>query len=147
MTLFTVTENVDLLSLHFHQQNAEKDNEKSTAATGWIQFLGYAMNNRLRETDHHLLKHSEVHAGMTDEKIAIVLGLKMDAFARLLGLYPIKNTGKFKGNLKPVSPKPIQAVHIICPGVAVCQTQACDRTALYQWSRCQESGCTGCGAQ
>jgi hypothetical protein len=84
MTLFTVTENVDLLSLHFHQQNAEKDNEKSTsiAATGWIRFLGYAMNNRLRETDHHLLKNSEVHAGMTDEKIAIVLWSQNGCFCK-----------------------------------------------------------------
>ena len=135
MTLFTLTENVDLLSLHFRQRTGEKENEKSTPATGWIRCLGYALNARLKETNSHLLKRSEVHNDMTDEKIAIYLGLKMDAFAKLLGLYPCRNNGKFKGNLKPVSLKATQPVHIICPGVAVCQTQTCNQTALYQWSR------------
>ncbi|KAF8328735.1 hypothetical protein F5887DRAFT_897438 [Amanita rubescens] len=135
MTFFTTIENVDLLSLHFRQRNAEGQRERSTVATGWIRCLGHALNGRLRETSSHLLKASDVHTGITDEKVAIVLGLKIDALAKLLDLYPCKTNGKFKGNLKPVSQEAIQPVHIVCPGTAVCQTYACNKNALYQWSR------------
>jgi hypothetical protein len=135
MTLFTATENVDLLSLHFRQRNAEGEGERTTVATGWIRCLGYALNGRLRETSNHLLKRSELNASMTEEKVAIALGLKIDALAKLLDLYPYKMNGKFKGNLRPVSQEAIQPVHIICPETAVCQTQACNKKGLYQWSR------------
>ena len=135
MTLFTVTENVDLLSLHFRQRNAESKRQRSTVATGWIRCLGHALNGRLRETNSHLLKESELHDGMTTEKVAIALGLKIDALAKLLGLYPYKSNGRFQGNLKPISKEATTPVHIICPGTAVCQTKACNKNALYQWSR------------
>ncbi len=135
MTLFTTIENVDLLSLHFRQRSAEGQRERSTVATGWIRCLGYALNDRLKETNSHLLKASDLHTGITDEKVAIALGLKIDALAKLLDLHPCKTNGKFKRNLKPVSQEAIQPVHIVCPGTAVCQTYACNKNALYQWSR------------
>ena len=49
MILFTITENVDLLSLHFHQRSAESTGEHSTVATGWIRCLGQALNSRLQK--------------------------------------------------------------------------------------------------
>ena len=135
MTLFTTIENVDLLSLHFHQRSAEGQRERSTVATGWIRCLGYALNGRLRETNSHLLKRSDLHPGMTDEKLVIALGLKIDTLATLFNFYLYKRDGKFKGNLKPISQEAIKPVHIICLRTAVCQTHACNNNALYQWSR------------
>jgi CxC5 like cysteine cluster associated with KDZ transposases len=132
MTLFTITENVDLLSLHFHQRSAEKPQERAIVATGWISCLGHALNNRLKETGSHLLKESKKCA---DEKAAIEIGLKIDALARVLGLCPSNNNRKHKYKLKSVSKKSIQPIYIVCPGVPVCQTYTCNKTALYQWSR------------
>jgi len=135
MILFTVTENVDLLSLHFRQRNAERPGENSTAATGWIRCLGHALNSRLQETGSDMLKRSDLQSDASEEKFSIAIGLKIDALARILGLCPYKRDGKFKHNLQPVSYKAIEPIHLICPGSAVCQTYHCKERALYQWSR------------
>lgn len=134
MVLFTLSENTDLLSLHFRQRSAEHVTERSTAATGWIRSLGHAVLRRLDETEAALLMSADLNDD--EEKMAIVIGLKLVSFAKELGLFPVsKKTGKFTGKLKPVSTKPIEPIHTICPNVAVCQTADCNRSALYQWTR------------
>jgi len=45
--LFTITENVDLLNLHFRQQHPEFQGENKTQTTGWLIALSRALINRL----------------------------------------------------------------------------------------------------
>ncbi|KAM6490231.1 hypothetical protein JOM56_014208 [Amanita muscaria] len=135
MLLFTVTENTDLLSLHFRQRSADHPTEKSTAATGWIRGLGAAVQRRLDEGNASLLKEFDMDAGGSEQKEAITLGLKIDALAKVLGLCPINKSGKFKGKLKPVSHKQVQPIHTLCPNTATCHTVSCERRALYQGTK------------
>ena len=135
MILLTITENVDLLSLHFHQRSAESTGEHSTVATGWIRCLGQALNSRLQKTSSHMLKRSDLKFNTSDEKLGIAIGLKIDGLARELDLCPYNKDGKFKHNLKDISYKSIEPVNLICPGAATCQTYSCKGRALYQWSR------------
>ncbi len=135
MILFTVTENVDLLNLHFRQRSGEGSGENSTAATGWIRCLGHALNVRLQETGSHMLKRSDLQSDASEEKFSIAIGLKVDSMARMLGLCPLNKDEKFRHKLKPVSYKAIEPLHLICPGAATCQTHSCKGRALYQWSR------------
>ena len=132
MALFTVTENTDLLSLHFRQRSADHPTEKSTSATSWIRCLGTAVKKRLDEDNASFLKESDVDASGSDLKTAIALGMKLEGLAKVLGLYPINKSGRFKGKLKPVSHKQVQPVYTLCPNTPRCQTKSCDRRALYQ---------------
>ena len=138
MFLFTVTNNTDLLSLHFCQKNAEGEGERATSATGWIRHLGLAVNHRMKEDGCHLLKRSEIASDAGEEKVAIALGMKLESASKLLELYPCNKSGKFRGNLKAVSHHSIKPVFMICPNVAVCQTVACNKCALYQWTRSRD---------
>ncbi|KAM6490829.1 hypothetical protein JOM56_013698 [Amanita muscaria] len=135
MVLFTVTENTDLLSLHFRQRSAEHDSEKSTAATGWIRNLGAAVKRRLDKDQASLLGENEMDEDSSEQKVFIAMGMKLDALARVLGLCPINKAGKFKRKLKPVSNQQVQPVHTICPNIATCQTMTCNKSAIYQGTR------------
>jgi hypothetical protein len=135
MVLFTITENTDLLSLHFRQRVAQHESERSTSATGWIRCLGHAVNNKLNEDNAPLLKESDIDAQGSEKKNIITIGLKLDALARLLNLCPLNKSGKFKGKLKPVSHKQIQPIYTLCPNRATCSTVSCGNRALYQTSR------------
>jgi hypothetical protein len=135
MLLFTVTENTDLLSLHFRQRCADQGQEKSTAATSWIRSLGRAVKKRIDEENASWLRESDLDAEESEQQTTIALGLKLDALARVLGLYPVKKSGKFKGKLKSVSHKRIQAVYTLCPNTPTCRKADCQKRALYQWTR------------
>ncbi|KAM6493429.1 hypothetical protein JOM56_011563, partial [Amanita muscaria] len=111
MVLFSVTENTDLLSLHYRQRCSER----STSATGWIRCFGSAVQKRLEEENESLLKESDVDAEGSVQKTNIAIGLKLDALARVVGLYPINKSGQFKGKLKAVSHKGVQPVYTLCP--------------------------------
>jgi hypothetical protein len=74
MLLFTVTENTDLLGLHFRQRSADQSHEKSTAATGWIRGLGSAVKRRLEEEDASLLMESDVDTEGSEKKTTIIFG-------------------------------------------------------------------------
>jgi hypothetical protein len=135
MVLFTVTENTDLLSLHFRQRSADHPTENSTSATSWIRCFGTALRKRLAEGNVSLLKESDMDADGSEQKTAIALGMKLEATAKVLGLYPINKSGKFKGKLKAVSHKQVQAIYTLSPNTPRCQTKSCDRRALYQWTK------------
>jgi hypothetical protein len=135
MVLFSVTENTDLLSLHFCQRSGDHGSEKSTSATSWIRCLGSAVRKRLDEQNVSLLSEYDMGDEDSEPKRNVAIGLKLDALARELGLCPIKKSGKFKGRLKAVSHKSIQPVYTLCPDTATCTTKACRKRALYQWTR------------
>ncbi|KIL53844.1 hypothetical protein M378DRAFT_93480 [Amanita muscaria Koide BX008] len=132
MLLFTITENTDLFSLHFFQRSGEHGSKKSPPATGWIRNLGTAVKRRLDENQAELLSEDDVDAHSSEQKSSIAIGIKMDALAVVLGLHPFNKAGKFKGKLKAVSHKQIQAVYSLCPNTATCQTMDCNKKALYQ---------------
>jgi hypothetical protein len=138
MVLFTLTENTDLLSLHFRQRSADHPTERSTSATGWIRCLGTAVKKRLDEENTPLLEEFDMDAEGSEKKAAIAIGLKLDALAKVLGLYPINKSGKFKRKLKPVSHKQVQPIYTLCPNTARCQTLSCDRRALYQLTKSRD---------
>jgi hypothetical protein len=131
MVLFSVTENTDLFSLHFCQRSKEKD----TSATSWIRCLANAVKTRLDEQNSLLLKESDMDVEGSEQKTNIAIGLKLDALARELRLYPVNKSGKFKGKLMAVSNKNIQLVYTICPDTAACKTKSCSKKALFQWTR------------
>ncbi|KAM6499371.1 hypothetical protein JOM56_004879 [Amanita muscaria] len=134
MVLFSVTENTDLLSLHYRQRCSER----STSATGWIRCFGSAVQKRLEEENESLLKESDVDAEGSVQKTNIAIGLKLDALARVVGLYPINKSGQFKGKLKAVSHKGVQPVYTLCPNTAICITKSCNKKALFQWTRARD---------
>src|SRR6266550_4677191 len=133
MLLLTMTENVDLLSLHGRQQNAIFQEENSTVATGWIKALARQVMKRL-EKKPLVLESSKM---TSDQKIR-VLGLNLDALAKLLKLHPYNKKGKFKGKMKPVSKAEIQPVHVISPEAVVCETGTCNPRSLVQFTRARD---------
>jgi hypothetical protein len=129
MVLFSVTENTELLSLHFYQ----RPGEKHTSTSSWIRCLGNAVKKRLDEGNKSLLKETDAHD--SEQKMSIAIGLKLDALAKVLGLFPVNKSGKFRGRLKPVSHQDVQPVYTLCPNTASCKTKSCGKRALYQWTR------------
>ena len=137
MLLFTITENTDLLNLHFSQRAAQVK-EHSTLVTGWIRGLASTVKQRLEEENASLLKESDMDAEGSEQKTIITIGLKLDALARLLGLNPLNKSGRFRAKLKPVSNKQIQAAYTLCPNTPICTKLACQKKGLYQWTRARD---------
>ncbi|KAF8344786.1 hypothetical protein F5887DRAFT_885727 [Amanita rubescens] len=128
--LFSITENVQLLSLHGRQQKKQFDGEKSTFATSWIRALARPLWKRLEYDGSHLLKEEDLPVNQNDEQITISVASKLDQLAKLLDLFPYNNAGRFTGKLKPVSHKDVQPIYIICPDAVVCETIKCKPRSL-----------------
>lgn len=128
--LFSLTENVQLLSLHGCQQKRRYKEERSTTATAWIRVLARSLRQRLTTDDESVLSEEDMPDGIEGEQIAIVLAMKLDSMAKLLGLYPYNKDGKFTGKIKPVSHKAVEPVHVICPDAVICQTMTCKPRSL-----------------
>jgi hypothetical protein len=128
--LLSITENVQLLSLHTHQQTRKYREERPTSSTAWIRVLSHELRHRL-ESDHTSFLHQDdITDGMPDEHITIAVGTKLESMAKILKLYPHNKDGKLTANLKSVSHKAITPVHVICPEAVVCQTVACKPRSL-----------------
>jgi hypothetical protein len=123
--LFSITEKVQLLSLHGCQQKGRYKGERSTIVTSWIRALAHQLRQRLEDDDDYLLNEDDLPASQDDEQITVSVALKLDQLAKLLNLYPYNNKGQFTGKLKPVSQKEIQPIHVICPDAVVCETIKC----------------------
>jgi len=63
---------------------------------------------------------------------------KLDALSKLLLLCPYNLQGQFQGKLQPVSYKSIQAVQVICPQIAECETTTCNPQSLLQNTRLRD---------
>ncbi|KAF8990911.1 hypothetical protein BDQ17DRAFT_1333189 [Cyathus striatus] len=124
--LFSMIDNVDLLSLHARQQNAKLAGEKNVDATAWIRLLARAIQEKIGMDSDDLFDNYEINEHTTQTGRSILLGTKLDEMARLLKLYPFNQERKvFEGQLKPVSHASIDPVHIICPIAAECETWSC----------------------
>ena len=69
---------------------------------------------------------------MGQQEIINNISGKLDALSKLLLLYPYNSQGQFQGKLQPVSYKSIQAVQVICPHTAECETTSCNPQSLLQ---------------
>ena len=133
MLSLTMIENVGLLSLHGRQHKSIFNGEKSTLATGWIKALARQVLMKVGEEPLIVERCNDT----IDDKIR-ALGIKLDLLAKLLGLYPCNEKGKFTGKIKPISNVGIQPVHIICPDAVVCETATCNPRSLVQHTKLRD---------
>lgn len=127
--LLSLTENVQLLSLHGCQQKRRYKEERSTTATAWIRVLAQSLRQRLTTDDESVLSEEDMPDGI-EEQSTITLAMKLDSMAKLLGLYPYNKGGKFTAKIKPVSHKAVEPVQVICPDAVICQTMTCKPRSL-----------------
>jgi hypothetical protein len=130
LMLLSLTENVQLLSIHGRQQRKKFTGERSTTSTAWIRVLARSLRQRLESDYESVLSKDDIPDGMQEEQITIAVAMKLDSMAKLLKLCPYNKTGKFTGKLKPVSHKAIEPIHVVCPDAVVCQTMTCKPRSL-----------------
>ena len=128
--LFSITGNVQLLSLHGRQQKKRFKEERSTSASSWIRALACPLRKQLEKNGDYLLDEDDLSVCQDDEQITVAVAMKLDHLAKLLKLYPYNKAGRFTGKLKPISHKDIQPIHIICPDAVVCETMTCKPHSL-----------------
>ncbi|KAF8989618.1 hypothetical protein BDQ17DRAFT_1333964 [Cyathus striatus] len=110
--LFSMIDNVDLLSLHARQQNAKLAGDKNVDATAWIRLLARAIQEKIGMDSDDLFDDYEINEHTTQTGRSILLGTKLDEMARLLKLYPFNQERKV-----------FEA--------AECETQSCKGWALH----------------
>jgi hypothetical protein len=133
--LLSVTNNTELLSLHFKQ--AEK-----SRSTSWIKCLARAVKEQLGDdTTKTLFSDAELSiietATIRDPDITS-LAAKLGQFSQALEIYPYNQRGKFTGKLQSISHDCIKPALLICPNSAVCLTAGCNRSSLHQKSRLRD---------
>ena len=133
--LFTLTTNPDLLNLHSRQQHPRVQGEIEQLNSGWIKALARTLEQRLGDATTSLFSDSHTNQHFSHEGITSQIGLKLDAFAKLLGLHPYDSQGLFLGKCKPISEKNIEPVHIICPASMECETVECQSWAIRNQTR------------
>lgn len=137
LSLFTLTENPDLLNLHTRQQNPKYPGEVHSSNSGWIKALACGLQEKLGD-DANILFNNQKFSTMSNDQITHDISGKLDGFAKTLQLYPYNSQGHFKGKLKPISYESIQAVHVICPNAAVCETLSCNPRSLLQTTKVRD---------
>lgn len=135
--LFSMMENPDLLTLHARQQNPYPGKYK-IINSAWMASLVRALTERLGRKAKHLLRHGDIPTNESVDENINVIGGKLDAFAKMLQLYPYSENNHFLGKLKPVSRKSIEAVHMICPEAVECETTSCRGRSLQQITRSRD---------
>src|SRR5882757_4727272 len=135
MLLLSVTNNTELLSLHFKQ--AEK-----SRSTSWIKCLARAVKEQLGDdTTKTLFSDAELSiietATIRDPDITS-LAAKLGQFSQALEIYPYNQRGKFTGKLQSISHDCIKPALLICPNSAVCLTAGCNHSSLHQKSRLRD---------
>jgi len=129
--LFTVTENVDLLNLHFRQQHKEFPNEKKIKKTGWMIALARALMDKMGHTKDSL-HHNGEGDDLSSHDEAKLIAKKLHYLAVDLNLTPYDDQDRYMGKLLPISLKAIQPIHMICPDSLVCSTATCQPRSLVQ---------------
>ena len=134
--LFTMTENPELLSLHAWQQNTVYYDENTVQVSGWMKALANAMASQLGEKTETLFKKAELP--LKEKSVNVLLGKKLDGFAKLLELFSYSKKGNFKGKLHPVSHSKMKPVLVICPDTIVCKALECNPCSLQHFTRDQD---------
>lgn len=127
LLLFTMTDNPDLLSLHFRQQHPTCSGENNTKLSAWIKSLARELCVRLGDKKTDMLFKSEDRS----DNISGV-ATKLNDFAKVLGLTPYNRHDKYIGKLKPISHDEISPVLVICPNSMNCEDMNCEPRAILQ---------------
>jgi len=131
--LFTLTENPDLLNLHFHQQHPEFSGENRAQVSGWIIALVNALTTKLgTKRTETLFSQKELQQNLDEKGKVNSLAGKLDKLANALALSPYDAEGNYKGKLLPVSGAKIEPTYTICPTSFICGTQDCQGRSLVQ---------------
>ena len=132
MLLLSMTNNTELLSLHFKQ--AQKG-----GLTSWIKCLARAVKEQLgTDVTKTLFSESELsifESATTRDSDITSLAEKLSQFSQALEIYPYNKKKKFTGTVKPISHDSIQPALLICPNSSVCLTANCNHSSLQQKSR------------
>jgi hypothetical protein len=129
--LFTLTENVDLLNLHFRQQHPKYKGENKTQITAWMTALARALKDQLGNNKSSLYQNGE-ETNLSSTDGSKLVARKLNDLAIDLNLTPYDEEDNYIGKLLPVSHKTIQPVHVICPSSMVCGTATCKARSLVQ---------------
>jgi CxC5 like cysteine cluster associated with KDZ transposases/CxC6 like cysteine cluster associated with KDZ transposases len=135
--LFSLTENPDLLNLHFCQQHPTEMGENRIKTSGWITALVNTLTDKLGEKRSSTLFFGYEHTNdLWDNKNKRtrnkLVAEKLDRIANTLYLSPYDENGNYKGKLLPISHKNIQPALVICPSSFVCGTLSCRPRSLTQ---------------
>jgi len=133
--LLSMTNNTELLSLHFKQV----ENAKSTS---WIKCLARAIKEQLGDDGTKtLFSEAELSifetATIKDPDITS-LAAKLGQFSQALEIYPYNQKRKFTGTLQSISHDCMKPALLICPNSAVCLTAGCNHSSLHQKSRLRD---------
>ena len=131
MLVLSMTNNTELLSLHFKQ-------ERKGGTTSWIRCLAHAVKEQLgADITQTLFSESELSIfenRVTRDPDITSLAVKLSEFSQALEIYPYNQKQKFTGTVKPISHDSIQPALLICPNSSVCLTSGCNRCSLKQKS-------------
>lgn len=123
--LLSVTNNTELLSLHFKQNN-------KGYSTSWIRALSRALKEKLGYNIWETLFLPEDNSTFVSDNDIVTISKKLDAFSKKLKIYPYSRNNKFTGTLKPISHDILQPALLICPISSVCLTAGCNYSFLQQ---------------
>ncbi|KAF8962231.1 hypothetical protein BDZ97DRAFT_1623880, partial [Flammula alnicola] len=133
--LFTLTDNADLLNLHFRQQHPVYSRENNIQISGWIIGLTKALKHRLGNKTSTLFSDDDDEASLSAKDKTNCIATKLDEMAVGLDLTPYNEDNAYTGKLLSISLEEIQPVHVICPSSFVCGTAACKPRSLVQDTR------------
>jgi hypothetical protein len=133
--LFSLTDNIDLLNLHFRQQHPRYHGEKRQEVTGWMKAFIWTLQTNLGNRAQDLFCQSDNPSHLSTEAENKLLGQKMNRMAKCLGLDPYNERGQLVQWLTPISKDKIAPVRLLCPQSAQCETATCDPRALLQHIR------------
>jgi len=133
--LLSMTNNTELLSLHFKQ--AEKG-----GSTAWMKCLACAIKEKLgsdaTQTLFSAFELSTLETTTTRDSDITSLAKKLSQFSQILDLYPYNQKWKFTETLNPISHNSIQQVFLIFPRSSVCLTSGCNQSSLKQNTRSRD---------
>jgi len=96
MLLFTLNENTDLLNMHSRSRNKQFDYEQIRTSSTWMNILSHSIQkNTARKRMKTLFKMNEIPDDLLGEQATELTSIKLDAFAKLLGLNPYDSDGIF----------------------------------------------------
>ena len=133
--LFSLTNNTDLLNLHYRQQHPRYHGEKRQEVTGWMKAFIWSLQTKLGDSTLSLFRQSDNPSRLSPDGQSKLLGQKMDSMAKCLSLDPHNDRGQFVQWLTPISKDDITPARLLCPQSAECETAMCDPRALLQHIR------------
>jgi hypothetical protein len=131
--LFSVTDNTDLLSLHFRQTNPVYTAEGNVNITRWITTLATAIINHLGvSANEELIKEEDCPEIGENKTLSHLVSKQLSDLGTLLNLSSCDKDGTYRGRTKTISYTAITGVQIICPHTDRCTTKSCIPRSLVQ---------------